>query len=131
MATRGEAGSQRPMVFDDAVVDNCQAPGAVGVRMGIPIRGNSVGGPARVGNPHGSRDGRLGQMIFEPRNLALGLLDGQTFPVDNGQTGRVVPAVFEPLQAWDEHLNGISRADVSYDSTHDAITSFVPVTAGA
>jgi hypothetical protein len=32
---------------------------------------------------------------------------------------RVITTVFETLQAGEQHLSGVSWADVSYDSTHE------------
>ena len=43
-----ELGPQLGVVLDDAVVDEGQAPGAVGVRVGVLGGGAPVGGPAGV-----------------------------------------------------------------------------------
>ena len=66
--------------------------------------------------------GRLGvEQQLQPGDLSL-LLARFEAPVHDGHARGVIAAVFEALEAVDEHWGGRARADVSDDSTHDLLT---------
>ena len=57
VARLDQFGAQDLVVLDDAVVDQRQPAGLVGVRVGVLVDGAAVGGPAGVGNAHVARGG--------------------------------------------------------------------------
>ncbi len=65
-----ELALQLEIVFDDAVVDHDDAPGAVAVRVGVLFRGPAMRGPARVANAEGAVERMLAQNLFQIRELA-------------------------------------------------------------
>ncbi len=113
-----QARPERPVVLDDAVMDDGDPPRAVQVGMGVPIRGHPVGGPAGVGDPQGPVDRGVREVGFQLGDLALGLPDAQTPPVHHGQPRGVVAPVLQPLQAREEDLGRAVGADVADDAAH-------------
>src|SRR5262249_17785077 len=51
------------------------------------------------------------QLAGAPANLDLPI-------VDNGDSGRVVTAIFQPPQPFNDHRNGLLIADISDNSAH-------------
>ena len=98
------------VVLDDAVVDQGQAPGAVGVGMGVLLVGAPVGGPAGVADagrrPSRGLVGALDQVVEGAGAVGR---PGPPHPFggcrpDQGQPGRVVAPVLQTGQALDEHV---------------------------
>ena len=95
-----EPGAQRGVVFDDAVVHHRHAIGHM--RMGVALGGRAVRRPARVGHPCGA----MGCGV-----LSLGgeRIDPSGHPqtaqslADHGQAGRVITAIFEPPEPFEQH----------------------------
>jgi hypothetical protein len=88
------------------------------VRVRVVHRRRAVRGPARV------RDtGARGDAIGAHAGLELGHARGaarapQPAALVHGDAAGVIAAVFEPLQALDQHRNDVARADGADDSTH-------------
>ena len=118
------------VVLDNAVVDQGDAAGAVGVGVGVEAGGGAVGGPAGVGHA----DARARQFVaVVVAALDLGLQDADApdgaadvqlvVGVDHGQPGRVVAAVFQPFEPLDQHGLGDFASDVGDDPTHKLLRS--------
>ncbi len=75
VALRGEFALEVEVVFDDAVVDDDDAAGAVAMGMGILFRGAAVGGPAGVADAEGAVEGMIAQDLFKVAELAGGAAD--------------------------------------------------------
>ena len=127
VAARLQAVAELAEVLDDPVVDDRDRPGAILVGMGVEIVGFAVGRPAGVGKADRSvrrpiRDGGL--KIGE---LARLLLDEQlAVLVDQGDPGRIVATVLEPLEALDQDRAGFPGSRIPDDSTHVAGLLRVP-----
>src|ERR1700694_132502 len=93
--------------------------------MGIALAGYAVRGPARVRNADAADDRHLRQCLFERTHFADGTQALQmTGCVEHGDSGRVIAAVFEPLQAFDQDRNDIPIGDAADYSAHDLRASF-------
>ena len=69
VALGGEFALEVEVVFDDAVVDDDDAAGAVAVGMGVLFGGAAVGGPAGVADAEGAVDGVGGETSSRLRSL--------------------------------------------------------------
>ena len=120
MAPGDEFGLEGEVVLDDAVVDDDEGAGAVAVGVGVLFGGAAVGGPAGVADAEGAGDGALGEDGFEVAEFArcAAELECSVGAAGDGDAGRVVAAVFEAAQAFDDDGDGGIRANVSDDSTH-------------
>jgi hypothetical protein len=104
-------------VLDDAVVDQGDAAGAVAVRMGVGVGGSAVRRPARVPDPRRAGDVVERKLLLEDLELP-GLPHDVDAAVDDGDTGRVVPAVLEPRQPVHQDGKRLLAADVTDDAAH-------------
>src|ERR1700722_14300659 len=90
------------VVLDDAVVDERQ-PVARDVRVGVAFTGDAMRGPARVGDAEVAAHRFALQGLFECAHLAHGTLAHEMPAVcEYRNAGRIVAAVFESLQSFDE-----------------------------
>ena len=98
---------QLDVILDDAVVDQCQAAGAVGVRVGVVFVGPPVGGPPGVPDAGGRVRrcvvGAFGEVV--ERTGAVGGPD-PPHPISgrrahHGQTGRVVASILQAGESLD------------------------------
>ena len=115
-------------VLDDPVVDERELAAVGQVRVGVEVGGSTVGGPAGVADS-GLRSGqRVGLDLLGQGGELSGLLRRGELTVFGHErhTGRVVAAVFEPLQAAEHDIErrvvGIVNGGLGYianDSTHE------------
>src|SRR5213079_1361004 len=106
----------------DAVVDDDDVALAVAMRVGILLGGTAVGGPAGVADAVDAVDGVELDGLLEVPQLALGAADLElVITAVDGETGRVVPAIFEALQAFQDDRNGALSSDIAHDSAHTII----------
>src|SRR5207245_4786492 len=93
---------------------------AAHVRMCVDIGNPAVGRPARVSDAQRPGNGLLFEQPGELRNSADPLADDDAAVVEDGQSRAVVAAVFEPVQALHQHIDGVSLPlpDIADDSTH-------------
>ena len=100
------------------------SPGAVLVGMGVEVVRPAVGRPAGVGEADRGVRRPVGDRGLEVGELAGLLLDEQVAVlVDEGDPGRVVAAVLEPLEALDEDRPRLPGPGVADDSAHVADVS--------
>ncbi len=113
---------QRKEVFHDAVVNDDDIAGAVAVRMGVLFAGAAVRGPAGVADAVVAFDGIEAEHVFEIAEFARCAADTEGFVVTvDGETRRIIPAVFEPFQAVHDDGDGALGAYITHDSAHDFI----------
>ena len=116
--------TQRAVVFNDAIVHQCNVAALVEVRVCIDLGRRTVGCPTRVGNagagahkpfrrPVGAR------AILQRCHLARSLCHRDAITIHHCETGRIVAAILKPTQAIDEHLRRLCLANVSDDTAHD------------
>src|SRR5690606_30424547 len=120
VAEVGELLAQCTVVFDDAVMDDGQAFREMGVC--VAFGGFAVGGPAGVGDAQVAVDGFLFQGVFQFDDLAHGA--GAFDAVAGGQygdAGRVVAAVFQAAEAFDEDGGDVAFGDGAYYSAHGGV----------
>jgi hypothetical protein len=100
-------------VLDDAVMHHRQACG--NVRVGIALARHAVRGPARVGDAGVGREalGGLGQ--FDDAADAAQALEVR---IEYCQTGRVVTAIFEAGESFDQDEDDILAGDGRDDAAH-------------
>lgn len=121
-AGRQQFGLELCKVFDDSVVNQGQPMGcAAQVRVGIAIGWCTMSGPAGVGDADMRLgDGHLTEQGLELPELARFLATLQQPRVGNHRdSGRVIAAVFEPLQTSHQDRFGRFRAQIADDATHD------------
>ena len=112
-------GAQSRIVFDDAVVDHRNGPGAVAMGVGIDFRRFAVGGPSRMADAEaagqracfeGFLQVRQPAQAFAYRQRAVGAADGHS--------GGIISPVFQALQAFQEQGNRVFGSHVSDNAAH-------------
>ena len=127
VAARLEPVAELAEVLDDPVVDDRDVAGAVLVGMGVQVVRPAVGRPAGVGEADRGVRRPVGDRGLEVRELAGLLLDEQVAVlVDEGDPGRVVAAVLEPLEALDQDRPRLPGPGVADDAAHVAVLLRVP-----
>jgi hypothetical protein len=119
VAARLESVSELAEVLDDPVVDDRDLARAVAVRVGVEVVRPAVRRPAGVCQADRGVWGPVGDRGLQVRELPGALLDEQVAGiVDEGDPGRVVPAVLEPLEPFDEDRAGLPRSGLADDAAH-------------
>src|SRR5207253_11167895 len=103
-------------VLDDAVVDDDDLAGAVGMR--VLLRRAAVGCPACVADPGRPAEGVLAEECGEPVELADAAPDLHVMVVEDGEAGRVVTPVLELPEPAHQDRARVARPDVADDATH-------------
>jgi len=111
-----ELGAQLLKVLDDAVMDQRHPLGGVGMRVGDgrgPMRR-----PAGVANADRPRQRRAVQLRFQARDLAFGPAPLYA-PIDQRRhAGRIVAAIFQPLQPVQQQRRDRPPPDNPNDPAH-------------
>ena len=116
--------AQRAVVFNDAIVHQCDVAALVEVRVCIDL------GRRPMGCPTGVRDAGAGAgkpfrrpvgacAILQCRHLARSLRHRDAITIHHREACRIVATIFKPTQTIDEHLGRLRFANVSDDSAHD------------
>ncbi len=107
-------------VLDDAVVDERELAVVAEVRVRVAIGGAAVRCPASVADAGVAVGERLvAQVLRQDAEFAGALTRAHVaFVGEDGDAGRVVAPVLEPLETAEEHVDRTVRADVTHDSTH-------------
>ncbi len=108
---------QHGVVFDDAVVDQCEPAVAADVRVGVDIVGFAVGCPAGMAHANMATRIFIAGEFDEIGDFTFFLVNVQT-AVLQGDACAVIPAVFEPLKAGNKHRIGFFGADIGDNSAH-------------
>ena len=120
-----EAVAELPEVLDDPVVNDRDVARAVLVGVGVQVVRPAVRRPAGVGQADRGVRRAIGDRGREVRELAGLLLDEQVAVlVDERNPGRVIPAVLEPLQPFDEDRARLAGTRVADDPAHARRVSF-------
>ncbi len=128
IALRNQAGADLLMVLDDAVVHhrNLMPAASREMRVGVVLVDPAVGRPAGMGDA----GGRVGvDFLGHPVQFgdppdgahALDLL------VEDRDSGRIVAAVLELTQAFDQDWHDVAPRCGSYDSTHALLAPIPPI----
>ena len=111
-------------VLDDAVVHQRNAAAAADMGVGIDVVWLAVGGPAGVADAQRAGQIRavMGQLL-ENLQATLGLFHLHSVRAADGDAGRVITTVFQPLQSVQQNGGGLLTTYITYDSTHIIISS--------
>ena len=105
------------VVFDDAVVHHRDVAGEMRVRVALARR--AVGGPTGVGDTQTAHQRVFGQRCFEFADFARATHALKGFVVgENRDTGAVIAAVFEALEAFEQDGGDVTFSDCADNSTH-------------
>ena len=115
-AGRLQALPEFGVVLNDAVVHQGDAAGLV--RVGVALGGDAVGGPAGMADADGGLQRIGGQHLLKRPDLALGAAALDLAAHHAGDPGRIIAAVFQPLQAVDQPLLHRPRPDDADDPAH-------------
>ena len=120
MAFLSELLLKRNVVLNDAVVNHHNLAAAIAMRMRVFFSGAPVSGPAGVSDTVSSVEWLEPDHFFQIAQFAFGSPNLKTLAVaTDGNSGRVIPAVFKPPQAIQNDWNNPLFADVTYDSAHE------------
>src|SRR5260221_4734565 len=110
---------QLQIICDSAVVHDYDLPGAFAMRVRFFFGGAAVVGPARVADSVGALDGRVAQPLFEVAQFSGGAANFE-FAVlrDDGDSRRVVSAVFQLAQPFNDDGHDFFRSDITDNSAH-------------
>src|SRR6267142_285004 len=108
------------IVFDDAVVDDDDLAAAIAMRMGVFFRGAAVRGPTCVTDAVGTVKRGFLNGLFEVAKFA-GCATKLEFSIgtDYGDAGRIVAAIFELAQAFDNNRDNLFWADITHYPAHE------------
>ena len=115
----GEALPERLEVLDDAVVHHGDAARWVELRVGVAVGWRAVGGPARVADARGRRGQLPLDAVCQVVELARGAREVELLlVVEERDAGRVVAAVLQAPEAFEEERSGGPRAGIADDAAH-------------
>jgi hypothetical protein len=118
VAAREQFGAQLDEVLDDAVVDDRDRAGFV--RMRVFLGRAAVSRPSRVSDSDVAVQGRVGQQVAQVFELALGAANFEFAAIDDScDARRIVAAVLEAAQPFEQDGVGLVRPDISDYSAHD------------
>src|SRR5208282_708587 len=111
-------GAELDEVLDDAVVDDRDRAGFV--RMRVFLRRAAVCRPSRVSDSDVALQGRVGQQMAQIFELALGATNFELAALDDRRdAGRIVAAIFEAAEPFEQDRVSFARSYVSDYSAHE------------
>ena len=113
-----ELVAQLAEILDDAVVDDGEAVGGVGV--GVAFGRSAVGGPTRVADADAAGERLAREPGLEVAQLALGTPAGQLPVFQRGDASGIVASVFEPLECVDERGRDRLTPENANNSAHSS-----------
>ena len=128
---RDQFALQCQVILNNAVVHHHDAPGAISVGVGILLGGTAMGGPPRMADAERAFEGMVAQHFFQVVQLARGPRHRELIAsrAADGDSGRIIAAVFEAPQPLDNDRNDFLRADIANNAAHTMILRyFAPAT---
>ena len=119
-----EPGAQLSGILDDAVMDDGDPVLGIAMRMGIAVARLAMRCPARMGDAGRALEARR-QQLFELAHPALAFGQTQLAAAGDRDPGRIVAAIFEPMQPFDQDRRRVAPADVTDDATHARVSSAI------
>ena len=118
-----EFAFQVEVVFNDSIVDYDDAACAVAMGVGVFFGGAAVGGPAGVADAVGAVEGMVAEDVLEIDELAGSAADFKGFVsgAADGDTGRIVAAILETPQTFNDDGNYCFWTYIADDSAHRTI----------
>ncbi len=116
VAFRLKHGAKFGEILDDAVMNNRKALGDV--RMGVTLHRLAVRRPAGMANTDDTRKRFSSQSLLQIDQLAFGTAAIELAVLQGGDTGRIVAAIFKPLQCIHEKRSDFVISDNADNSTH-------------
>src|SRR5690606_124081 len=116
VAFRFKHGTKLGKILDDAVMNDRKALG--NVRMCIALHRLAVRRPAGMANTDDTGKRFSSQSLFEIDQLAFGAAAVELAILQGGDTGRIVAAIFKPLQCIHEKRSDFVISDNADNSTH-------------
>lgn len=107
------------VILDDSIVNEVEFSRLVCVRVGIIARHRAVRRPAGVADSSLAVDGKFFDFRGEIGNAADGFSHLDAAGVQEGQTSRIIAAVFEAAKSVEQDGKGIRGADIGDNSTHE------------
>ena len=111
-----ELFAQLAEILDDAVVHDGHP--VAGMRMGIGLVRLAVGCPAGMADAGGAGERVLLEPALQVLELALGAPPGQVPRFQRGNAGRVIAAIFQPLERVDQLTGDRLMAEDSNNAAH-------------
>ena len=118
-----ELRADDPIVLNDAVMDQTDAPAGICMRMGVGLGRRPVRRPTRMGDANGA----TGLTVFGPfgtdfvgqtGDLAHGTQGQERFALLDGETSGVITSIFQtPQPAKQDRRSGVAT-DISDDAAH-------------
>ncbi len=108
--------AQLAEILDDAVVDNGEAVGGVG--MGVALSRPTVGRPAGMADANVAGERLTRELRFEVTQLALGSSARKLSAFQGGDAGGVIAPVFEPLERVDKRTRDRLPPENAHNSAH-------------
>ena len=107
------------IIFDDAVVYHHDVAGAIAMRMRVLFGGTAVRGPARVADAVRPVHRVHADGVFQVAQLSRRAPHRKMIvAIQDCDTGRVIPAVFQPPQAIQNDGDCSSVPDIADDAAH-------------
>jgi hypothetical protein len=116
-AALDELCAQRRRILDDAVVHDGVAACGIAMGVGVAVARLAMGRPARMADTMRSLE-LLRLQGVELTHAALALGDLELALVADRDASRVVAAILEPMQAFQQYGGRLTPADIADDSTH-------------
>ena len=113
-----QRGPQHVGVLDDAVVHQRDRAAAVDVGMGVALGGGAVGGPARVRDTGRAVEGMALELVRQRGHARGELRDYDPAAIGQSHPCRVVAAILEPLQSFQQPGRRVAAAGVPHDPAH-------------
>ena len=106
------------VVFHDAVVHYHEIAVAVGVRMGVGVGRAAMSRPAGMANAQVSLRNHSFDFLFQAVQASHAFVNVNFRAIVHGNAGRIVPAVFQFPQAFQQEWRGLFRAHIAHNATH-------------
>jgi hypothetical protein len=121
MALGGQLLAQFAEILDDAVVDDGEP--AARMRMGVGLGRAPMRRPAGVADAARSQQRRGRELLLEIAQLAAGAKARELALLERGDSGRVVAAIFQPLQRLDQGGRDRLASENADDAAHENVSS--------